>query len=220
MNNPTALLFDLDGTLVDTRQDITANVNRALADHGLPALTLEQAMRHVGFGAEVLIKRCLLEFLHDSQISSELVKTTLDGFRDHYAAHMVEHATVYPGTRNFLDAFPAPKAVISNKPEFFVQGVLNGMGLDSYFEFAWGKDSTENPKPSGGVILEALEILSVPSSKRVWFIGDSPVDVHAAKAAGSTSMMISHGFASREDLINSKPDYLASSFPELLGMIT
>jgi len=215
----TALLFDLDGTLVDTSEDIVSNLNRSLADEGLKPLPKEHIMSHVGYGAFFLVRNCLEEQLPTHQVSDSRVEKVLDRFREYYKVHIIDDAEVYPGLETLLERYPVPRAVVSNKPEHMVHNVLNALGLMDVFEFAWGKDSTDQPKPQPGVIFQALQKLGIEADRRVWFIGDSPVDIRAAKQAGVTAAAVSHGFSACADLEAMEPDFLVSGFPELLEVM-
>ncbi len=213
----TAVLFDLDGTIADTSLDISANVNRALQDRSFRHLSHQTIMGHVGFGAETLIRRCLMELMDPDTVTESLVQDVLEGFRQHYLQNLTTNTQLYPHVIEFLDLVDVPMAVISNKPERFVQGVLEELGLLKRFEFAWGKDSSMNPKPDPGVILEALERLDLEPGPLVWFIGDNPVDVRAAKGAGVTSVAISHGYSERQALENAGPEILVEGFADLIS---
>jgi len=216
----TAVLFDLDGTLVDSSQDITNNLNRALADLGFGSLSKETVLSHVGYGAPYLIEKCLSEFLPPTEISKDTIVNGLAGFRNHYLAHLIDTSAPYPGVSEFLDSLETvPLGVISNKPEDVVQGVLKALNMDHYFQFMYGRDSTDWKKPDPRVIHQGLVQIGIPASKSVWFVGDSFVDVKAAKAAGVTAVAVEQGYTPRERLIQEKPDLLVKNFLELLKLL-
>ncbi len=217
---PRTILFDLDGTLVDTRADITANVNRALAELSDTPLSMEKVMSHVGYGAKYLLEACLRENLPAGEIDGDIVTDCLERFRQFYAENLIEHASIFPGVREFLESQAIPAAVISNKPETFVRGILEGLDLASHFLLMWGKDSTHHPKPEPGVILEALSVLAMPPGPGILFIGDSPVDIEAGKSAGCTTIGITHGFANSAALTAAGPDYLVHDFKAIQQLLT
>lgn len=212
----TAVLFDLDGTLVDSSQDITNNLNRALEDLGFSPLPKETVLSHVGYGAPWLVEKCLSEYLPPVEISRDFVAEGLDLFRGHYLAHLIDETQPYPGTIEFLQRLNGtPMGVVSNKPEAVVQGVLKALEMDGYFQFMFGQDSTEWKKPDPRVIHYGLVKLGVPCSKSVWFVGDSFVDVHAAKAARVTAVAMTHGYTPLELLEAERPDILVNGFSDL-----
>lgn len=210
-----AVLFDLDGTLADTSQDISMNINRALDGYGAGTLSHERIMGHLGYGAQTLIRRCLEDLLSGENIPEDDVLKVLDSFRDYYAANLTNNTSIYPGVENFLAGLNCPLGVISNKPERFVKGVLQELNMLNHFVFAWGKDSTTRPKPDPGVILEGLELLDLEPGKDILFIGDNPVDIRSARGAGVSSVGILHGYSSRNALEAEKPDLLVHGYEEL-----
>ncbi len=213
----TAVLFDLDGTLVDSSQDIINNLNRSLNDLGFSALSKETVLLHVGYGAPYLIEKCLSEFLPPAEISKEMIETGLTGFRRHYLEHLIDDSKPYPDVFDFLNHLETiPLGVISNKPEVVVQGVLKALKMDHYFQFMYGRDSTDWKKPDPRIIHQGLARVGVPASKSVWFVGDSFVDVQTAKAAGVTAVALEQGYTPRERLMAEKPDLLVKDFPKLL----
>ena len=109
--------------------------------------------------------------------------------------------------------------VISNKPEEVVQGVLKAFKMDHYFQFMYGRDSTDWKKPDPQLIHHGLAQLGIPASKAVWFIGDSFVDVRAAKAAGVTAVALEQGYTPRERLMVEGPDLLVKNIAGLLNYL-
>lgn len=218
----TAVLFDLDGTLVDSSQDITNNLNRALEDLGFGTLSKETVLSHVGYGAPYLVEKCLSEFLPPSEISREVIDAGLAGFRRHYLAHLIDDSELYPSAIDLLKRLEAdtiPMGVISNKPEDVVQGVLKALKLDHFFKFMYGRDSTDWKKPDPRVIHQGLVAIGVPANKSVWFVGDSFVDIQAARAARVTAVAVEQGYTPLERLIQEKPDILVKDFSELLDYL-
>ena len=129
MLNPRGILFDLDGTLVDTSRDITANINRAFESLGYPQLSHETILSHVGYGAHFLVQKCLQINTPDIKVDDKLVTEIWEKFRDFYRNHIVDEAQPYPGVIEFLRDESRPMGVISNKPEEMVKGVLRELKL-------------------------------------------------------------------------------------------
>ncbi|MCF7823258.1 MAG: HAD-IA family hydrolase [Candidatus Marinimicrobia bacterium] len=218
MNNLKAVLFDLDGTLVDTSRDITANLNRAFVSMNYPKLSHETILSHVGFGAHFLVEKCLHENQPDIVVDEKLVTEVWERFRDFYRVHIVDEASPYPGVREFLESENRPMGVISNKPEEFVQAVLRELGLIHHFNFAWGRDTLPVSKPNPEVIRYGVHELKIEDPKLVCMVGDNPVDIIAAKGAGTISVALSQGFSPRKLLEEETPDFLFKTFQQFAEM--
>ena len=212
MLDPNGILFDLDGTLVDTSRDITSNLNRAFESLGYPRLSHDTILSHVGYGAHILVKKCLQDTRPNLRVDDALVTEIWEKFRDHYRRHLVDEADPYPGVTDFLDHQQRPMGVISNKPEEFVEGVLRELGLAHYFKFAWGRDTLPVSKPDPEVIRYGIHELGLTDASCVIMVGDNPVDMISAKGAGATAVAIASGFTPREILEKESPDYLFQTF--------
>jgi len=212
MLNPRGILFDLDGTLVDTSRDITANLNRAFDSMGYQQLPHETILSHVGYGAHFLVQQCLQLDQPDIKVEEKLVTELWERFRDFYRDHIIDEAQPYPGVIDFLEQDNRPLGVISNKPEEFVQAVLRELNLLSYFKFAWGRDTLPVFKPDPEVIRYGIHELGIDRASDVAMVGDSPVDTRAAKGAGAISIALSSGFSRLLELEAEKPDYLFHHF--------
>jgi phosphoglycolate phosphatase len=207
---PTALLFDLDGTLVDSRRDIAAACNAARVAHGLPPLTLEAIMPMVGDGARALVARA---FAADAD--SPVVDAALATFRARYLAHPAAHTVLLPGVREVLDVAQAlglPCAVVTNKPHDVTTLVLDALGIGLFFRAIWGGgDGPLKPSPAG--VLDVLARLGI-TPDGAWMIGDGPQDIGAGRAAGCFTVGVP-GIAERERLVASEPDRMCESLVDL-----
>jgi phosphoglycolate phosphatase len=207
---PTALLFDLDGTLVDSRRDIADACNVARVAHGLPPLPLDAILPMVGDGARLLVARAF-----DAAPDSALVEAALATFRASYLARPVVHTALLPGVRDALGvarSLELPCAVVTNKPHDVTLLVLDALAIRLFFRAIWGGD--DGPlKPSPAGVLDVIARLGVSASS-AWMIGDGPQDIGAGKAAGCFTVGIP-GIAARERLVASGPDLLCESLVEL-----
>lgn len=189
MQRPAALVFDLDGTLIDSRRDITTAVDRTRQGYGLPPLGLEQVIRMVGEGARVLIERALPE------LPPERIDEALALYLDHYRQVCLDQTRPYPGIEEMLARLaPAyPLALLSNKGEVLSRIVLRGLGLDRFFRQILGGDSlpTRKPDPSGLRLL--AERLGVPVA-RMMLVGDTRIDAETARNAGCPFALVEWGF--------------------------
>ncbi len=189
LRRPSALVFDLDGTLIDSRRDITTAINRTREGFRLPPLRLEEVIRMVGEGARVLIERALPE------IPAGQIDEALATYLGHYRQVCLDQTRPYPGIEEMLARLaPAfPLALLSNKGEELSRIVLRGLGLDRFFREILGGDSlpTRKPDPSGLRLL--AERLGVPVAE-VMLVGDTRIDAETAGNAGSLFALVEWGF--------------------------
>ncbi len=214
MLNPKGILFDLDGTLVDTSRDITANLNRAFESMGYQQLPHEIILSHVGYGAHVLVEKCLQNHDPNIIVDDNLVTEIWERFRDYYREHIIDEAQPYPGVIEFLESQHRPLGVISNKPEEFVKAVLGELKLIDHFKFCWGRDTLPVSKPDPEVIRYGIHELGIVDPSDVCMVGDNQVDIMAAKGAQAIAVAVSYGFTGSQLLEKENPDYLFSSFQD------
>ncbi len=207
-------LFDLDGTLVDSRADISRSLNLALAGLGLPLLTVDRACDFVGDGVQMLIRRTLHEVLRRPPEPTETERLRENYLRE-YETHMLDDTRLYPGVKELLDTLSwGTFGVVSNKPERFSRRILDELGVGKRFGVIMGGDSVPQRKPDPAPLLEALRRCGgVPSEGAM--IGDSPVDVVAGKAAGMVTCAFTGGFRSREELSAAGADVMVETMSEV-----
>jgi phosphoglycolate phosphatase len=189
----TALVFDLDGTLVDSVPDLADAVNAALAERGAPPLSEAAVQRMVGDGAPVLAARALAA----SGLAEEKDGTFFARFMAHYEAEPTARTRPYPGvvdTLGMLASRGCRLAVCTNKPEAATRLVLAGLGLDRFFGAVLGGDSTPWRKPDARHLLAAVEALGAAPGEAA-MIGDNENDAGAAKAAGIPVVLVAYGYA-------------------------
>jgi len=212
-----AVLFDLDGTLVETRQDIATGVNLLLVERGYAPMPVDAVARYVGHGARNLITRCLEESGAPSSSADDL-EQALHRFRIHYGAHLLETTHAYPGIPDLLGRLARAGialAVVTNKPEDLSRGILRGLDLSRFFRVVIGGESLPERKPHPGPLLQAREELAAQQGETL-MVGDSTIDIEAARAARVAVAAVTWGFSSRESLIAASPDYLPAD-PAALG---
>lgn len=206
------LIFDLDGTLVDTRQDLTNSVNYVRKIFGLSELPLAEVMRYVGDGVHKLMERSL------QSEDPGMIEDAIQIFARHYREHCLDFSTLYEGAREVLDHFRAKKmAVISNKPDEFTLAILKGLGVDHYFNIILGGDSQPELKPSPAPILHILKELAAPPERAV-IIGDGTTDIESGKRAGVHTCAVTYGYRSRVALAPAKPEFMIESLRELVNI--
>jgi phosphoglycolate phosphatase len=204
-----ALVFDLDGTLIDSKLDLALSVNAALAHLGRGPLEPERIYGYVGQGAPMLVRRALGSALTEGEVEQGLAY-----FLSYYRAHMLDHTVTYPGVREGLELLKErPLAVLTNKPVRFSQGILDGLGIAHYFQYVYGGNSfaTKKPDPEGmNVLLRDFRA----SPQEAMIVGDSEVDVRTARNAGTWSCGVTYGLGA-EGLRRDPPDLLLDSLVEL-----
>src|SRR5262249_12401617 len=171
------LIFDLDGTLIDSKRDLTDSVNATRAWHGLAPLPDDIVSSYVGNGAPVLIRR---SFPHATQ---EELPQLLRYFLDYYREHMLDAPVLYPGVPEALDRWheaEVPRAVLTNKPVRFSIRLIEGLGLESHFFRIYGGNSFEEKKPNP-IGINMLMAESGIAPNRTVMVGDSAVDVRTAR---------------------------------------
>ena len=197
-----AVLFDLDGTLLDTLPDLHAAACAMLHDLGRPPLPLEAIRGYVGRGIPNLVKRVLAGSLAAADDSSPPPQAALDSFRQHYARENGNRSTLYPGVIEGLEALKAkgiPMAVITNKAEAFTLPLLKSAGLAGYFNVVVSGDLLPKAKPDPMSLIWACGRLGVSPDDAV-FIGDSINDFLAGRAAGCHVFLLPYGYNEGRDV--------------------
>lgn len=210
------LIFDLDGTLIDSKLDLAHAVNATLAYMGLPLLDHEMIYSYVGNGAPVLVRRAV-----GPEASEEDCQRALEYFLAYYREHKLDYTTLYPGVRETLDKLAADgrkMAILTNKPVRISEAIVEGLGLGNHFFRVYGGNSFEQKKPNP-IGVEALQTEAGTTHEHTLFVGDSAVDVETARNAGIRCCGVTYGFQP-ESLIDSPPDYLIDGMPELLAIVS
>jgi len=210
------LIFDLDGTLIDSRLDLVHSVNAALRHIGHPELPDDIIASYVGDGAPVLIQRAL----GGEAVDGALVRKGLEFFLSYYRAHKLDHTTVYPGVADALGSIqqgsngtPREMAVLTNKPVVPSRAIVEALGLGAFFRQVYGGNSfaTKKPDPEGARRL--LEEAKVRPDHAA-MVGDSHVDVETGRNAGLWTIGVTYGFAPHT-FTDHQPDVLVDSPAEL-----
>ena len=212
MKRPIDLvMFDLDGTLADTGQDLADAVNHTRSHFNLEPLPSALVYTHVGRGVEHLLRHSLPE---DSRDRFEEVMRV---FLVRYENHLLDTTVLYPGVQEVLDYFRGKRrVVVSNKMHRLTVAVLRGLGVEQHFDAILGGDSAAEKKPHPALIHDALNRFGVLPAQAV-IVGDGDTDVEAGKRAGVVTCGVTYGLGSKEGLIAAKPDILIDDLSELRG---
>ena len=210
------VIFDLDGTLIDSRLDLVHSVNAALRHIGRPELPDDVIASYVGDGAPILIQRAL----GGETVDEALIRKGLEFFLSYYREHKLDHTTVYPGIVDALMAIqqssngtPRKMAVLSNKPVNPSRAIVEALGLGQFFSQVYGGNSFATKKPDPEGARKLLEESGVRPEQAA-IVGDSHVDVRTGRNAGLWTVGVTYGFATKT-LEEEPPDVLVEEPSEV-----
>jgi phosphoglycolate phosphatase len=209
-----ALVFDLDGTLIDSKKDLVLSVNATLKAIGRAELPEDVVASYVGSGAPVLISRAL-----GGSPDSEQLQGALQYFLAHYEEHKLDHTRAYPGIREaLLELEGTPMAVLTNKPANASVRILEGLGLASFFKVIYGGNSFATKKPDPFGANRVLRDLGVSAAEAA-MVGDSEVDVQTARNAQMISAIVNFGFG-MHDRAKYPADVYLDRMEDLVPLVT
>jgi 2-phosphoglycolate phosphatase len=206
-----AVVFDLDGTLLDSYAAIHDSLNATLRALGLPPVPLEETRRRVGRGLEALMAE---------SVGTERKDEGVRIFRDHYEKAGPESTRLLPGADEVTRALAArgtKLAVASNKPARFSRQLLDHFGISSRFGAVFGPDDGFPPKPAPHMVFMALALVGVKAADAL-YVGDMPIDVLTARAAGVTVAVVPTGSSTREELRDAGPDALLDDVASVMHL--
>jgi phosphoglycolate phosphatase len=188
-----ALVFDLDGTLIDSKIDLVNSVNATLRELKRDTLPIDLVTSYVGSGAPTLIRRSL-----GGNPNEEELKRALAFFLVHYEEHKLDETRLYPGVKETLAELKSlPMSVLTNKPAKVSVRILEGLGVAQYFRCIYGGNSFETKKPDPFGAKQILNELNVPAREAA-MVGDSEVDVQTARNAGMPAVCVNFGFGTHD----------------------
>jgi phosphoglycolate phosphatase len=206
------LLYDLDGTLVDTREDLANAVNRTLAEVGLPTRPNGELYGFVGNGVRMLLSRAVGDH-------PERLEDALTVFRGHYLGHLTDHSRLYPGVDEVLDAFAdRHQAIVTNKPLLYTRELVRALGLEERVGLVLGGDSTPHLKPHPAILQAALAHFGVAPGEAV-MVGDGVPDAEAARAAGVRCIGLTCGMGDPDLLRRAGPEHLVDRIDRVIPLV-
>jgi phosphoglycolate phosphatase len=210
------IIFDLDGTLVDSSIDIANAINYAVEPFGIQPVTVEETIRLVGEGITRLMEK-VIERGQDANVRSRNKDLLIDRFLEYYSSHLTDNTTVYPGIIETLEKLnDCKKAVISNKRESLSVRTLENLLLLKYFDLIVGSETTTERKPSPMPVIYVLSNLNVKAENAV-IVGDSNLDIEAGRAAGIKTIAVTYGYRPIELLKGA--DFIIDRMDELVHVL-
>lgn len=208
-----AVLFDFDGTLIDSYPAITASVNYVRSLHGEPPLPVDEVKVYVGRGPDHLLGHTVPGYQKDVDVAS---------YRRHHPTVMVEMTHLLPGAGELLAAARAAGkrvGLCSNKPRLFSAELLKSLGIAEYFDIVLGPEDVARPKPAPDMLIAAMQRLALPAN-HVLYVGDMTVDIETARGAGVTVWVVPTGSDTRAALEAARPDRLLDALADLTACLT
>ena len=209
------VIFDMDGTILYTLQDIVDGLNYALHKNGLPGKDLEEVRSYIGLGI-----RHEVECSVPAGTSPDVTDRVFDDFNAWYAVHCEDHTVPYEGIPQLLNDLRAAgilTAVVSNKGDYAVQELIRRV-FPGQFDCGIGMTDAIAPKPAPDTVLQALKLLGIPREEAV-YVGDSEIDIETARNAHMDCILVDYGYRSRSFLKEHGADTVVSSVQELYGLL-
>lgn len=209
------IVFDLDGTLIDSSDDIAWAANKTLVHMGYMERDIRSIKKCIGWGVKILLEKLMPEEDEDR------LEEARRKFLEYYWDHLTVYTNLYPGAREIIEYFGKMNksmAIITNKPLRFTEKILEYFALQKYFSMVLGGDSLPNRKPHPEPALKVLTHLSISASRGV-FVGDSPTDCETGRGAGMTTIGVSYGFREKEELENAGFDIIIDDLRDLKTIV-
>lgn len=212
-----AILFDLDGTLVDTAPDMASALNHILQEEGMDSLPLETIRPHVSRGGLALTKLAFDEHREEADIEPLRLR-----FLDYYLQHVADHSSLFDGFESVLQTLEAkaiPWGVVTNKPGWLTDPLMQELGLQSRSSVTISGDTTSERKPHPLPLITAAEIIN-RNCENCLYIGDDPRDIEAGNAANMTTVIARYGYITDPGNLTSwQADHLIEKPQDILGLL-
>lgn len=210
------LIFDLDGTLIDSAVDIHVALNSVLKKYGRTEVSLPTLITHIGDGLNKLVNDFFPEFPLGSSELEKRVDEFLDLYRDE---HLTNHTSLYSGVYDFLSSYKGPKALVTNKNIHPTRRIFEHFKLD---QLSWvdiiGGDSLAERKPSALPLLTVMDKIGY-TAENTWMIGDGRPDMKSAIAAGCKKAAVHYGYSRADELAPYQPDLVLESFTDIKKLL-
>ena len=209
------IIFDLDGTLVDTVSDVMVCVNLVREEWSLPPISRVEAQRAIGPGPQRFVEAVLPPELHSRS------KKFIRSYRDLYQSNLLDQTRLFPGVLELLQELQQLKikmGVATNKPRFFSQRILEGLDCQKFFSLLLGPEDVVKHKPQPDIVLKAVE-LTHSSLERTLMVGDTDNDIISGQNAGVKTCAVTYGYGAEDVLRALQPDFLVSQPHEIMTIV-
>lgn len=216
------IIFDFDGTLIDSAPDLAGAINKMLLHYNLDPLTQEQVVLYVGKGARNLVVKSLEQAtkggrVPDKILQEELIQEAFDIYLRAYKENFCDKTDIYPGvaeTLEYLNNEGYLLTICTNKPLYFIEPILEQLSIKHYFKYWIGEDSLSAKKPDAAPLLHIIDKMEKSVEKSI-MVGDSQNDILAANNAGMESIGVSYGYNYNQSIADNNPTAVVNSFSAL-----
>ncbi|PNW29053.1 phosphoglycolate phosphatase [Formosa algae] len=211
------IIFDFDGTLINSIPDLTLAINKMLTQYNAAPLTIEEVTPFIGNGAKPLVRRAIELAMPERDLTEAFLKEAFDIYFSAYKEETCKDTFLYPGVLETLQKLKSKGytlAICTNKPFDFIAPILEALEIKDYFEAWIGEDSLSKKKPDAAPLLHLVERMQTTVAKSV-MVGDSKNDILAAQNAKMDSIGVSYGYNYNENIADYKPTVVADLFSEL-----
>jgi phosphoglycolate phosphatase len=211
------IIFDFDGTLINSIPDLTLATNKMLSIYNLPPLTVKEVTPFIGNGARVLVKRALDYSIKDKEVSEDFLDKALEVYFSAYQQLTCDKTYMYPGvleTLSYLDKKGYQLVICTNKPFAFIEPILDKLSIKHLFKVWIGEDSLSEKKPHAAPLLHLMKEMNSTIEKTI-MVGDSKNDILAAQNAAMESIGVTYGYNYNENISDYNPTIAVDSFSDL-----
>ena len=211
------IIFDFDGTLINSIPDLTLAINKMLSHYNLSPLTVKQVTPFIGNGAKPLVQRALEYSIQDKKVSEGLLNEAFEIYFSAYREVTCQETYMYPGvleTLNYLDKEGYKMVICTNKPFGFIEPILDKLSIKQFFKYWIGEDSLSKKKPNAAPLLYLANEMNTTVEKCI-MIGDSKNDILAAQNSGMENIGVSYGYNYNENIADFNPTIVVDNFADL-----
>lgn len=208
------IIFDLDGTLVDTKNVILNAFNHTLKEMSKETVTMEEISDKFGLGVKGVLK-----YLFKSK-NPELIEKTFNSFREYWEDNFAIESKLFPGVIEILEHYKNKETyIMSNGIKSVIEKMLGQFGIDKYFEQVITGDDEDCIKPSSCPIDKAISIYDLSDKGKSLIVGDMDIDIQAGKKAGIKTCAVTYGIGKKKDILKAQPDYIIENLGELKNIV-